>query len=227
VAALHGNKSQSFRTRTLKEFKDGGIRTLVATDVAARGLDISNLPYVVNYDMPAVPEDYIHRIGRTGRAGVSGIAISLVSREEKPRLKAIETLLQQRIPVETVEGFTVDSALPDGVLFRPGNPSSEKTADRAIKELVNQRTASRRKAQPFAGKSIGSARITGKPTGPDKKAGKKTGDDRAIAPSTAAAARNGSTATSRSGKTAGQAGKRSSQSVSRSRQTSKQGRSKP
>ncbi|MBL0731382.1 MAG: DEAD/DEAH box helicase, partial [Desulfosarcina sp.] len=74
--ALHGNKSQSVRTRTLKEFKYGEIRILVATDVAARGLDISNLPYVINYDIPGIPEDYIHRIGRTGRAGVSGIAIS-------------------------------------------------------------------------------------------------------------------------------------------------------
>jgi len=74
---LHGNRSQSFRTRTLKEFKNGEIRVLVATDVAARGLDISNLPYVVNYDMPGIPEDYVHRIGRTGRAGESGIAVSL------------------------------------------------------------------------------------------------------------------------------------------------------
>jgi ATP-dependent RNA helicase RhlE len=79
AAALHGNKSQSFRTRTLEEFKNGEIRILVATDVAARGLHISNLPFVVNYDMPAIPEDYVHRIGRTGRAGVSGIAVSLVS----------------------------------------------------------------------------------------------------------------------------------------------------
>ena len=117
AAALHGNKSQSVRTRTLKEFKNGEIRTLVATDVAARGLDISNLPYVVNYDMPSVPEDYIHRIGRTGRAGVSGIAISLVSHEEKAHLKAIEKLLKQKIPKEEVSGYTMGGIVPDFVLL--------------------------------------------------------------------------------------------------------------
>ena len=94
AAALHGNMSQSFRIRTLAEFKNGEIKTLVATDVAARGLDISDLPRVVNYDMPGIPEDYVHRIGRTGRAGVSGIAVSLVCQEENVFLKAIENLLQ-------------------------------------------------------------------------------------------------------------------------------------
>ncbi len=94
AAALHSNKSQSFRTRTLEEFKNGEMRTLVATDVAARGLDISNLPYVVNFDIPSTPEDYVHRIGRTGRAGVSGISVSLVSHDEKIHLRAIEKLLK-------------------------------------------------------------------------------------------------------------------------------------
>lgn len=153
AAALHGNKSQSFRTRTLKEFKNGEIRTLVATDVAARGLDISNLPYVVNYDMPSVPEDYIHRIGRTGRAGVSGIAVSLVSPDEKPHLKAIEKLLKKKIPKETVDGYTMDGTVPDFVLLRPNNPSSEKKADKAIKEIVNKRKASKQRSNPPAGKA--------------------------------------------------------------------------
>ncbi len=139
AAALHGNKSQSFRTRTLKEFKKGEIRTLVATDVAARGLDISNLPYVVNYDMPNVPEDYIHRIGRTGRAGVSGIAISLVSSDERVHLKAIEKMLQQKISMQTIAGYTLDGPVPDFVLYRPNNPDSEKKADKGIKEIVNKR----------------------------------------------------------------------------------------
>jgi len=141
AAALHGNKSQSFRTRTLKEFKKGEIRTLVATDVAARGLDISNLPHVVNYDMPNVPEDYIHRIGRTGRAGVSGIAISLVSPDERVHLKAIEKMLAQKISVETIAGYTLDGPVPDFVLLRPNNPDSEKKADKGIKEIVEKRTA--------------------------------------------------------------------------------------
>ena len=143
AVALHGNKSQSFRTRTLREFKNGEIRILVATDVAARGLDISNLPYVVNYDMPGTPEDYVHRIGRTGRAGESGIAVSLVSPDEMPYLRAIEKLLKRKIPEEKVEGYTVDSDVPDFVLLRPNNPASEKKADKAIKKLVAKRNKPR------------------------------------------------------------------------------------
>ena len=145
--ALHGNKSQSVRTRTLKEFKYGEIRILVATDVAARGLDISNLPYVINYDIPGIPEDYIHRIGRTGRAGVSGIAISLVSPDEKKYLRAIEKLIKQKIPVEKVDGFTEDSDVPDFVLLRPNNPSSEQKADQVIKEIVAKRKSLKQQAQ--------------------------------------------------------------------------------
>ncbi len=139
AAALHGNKSQSFRTRTLKEFKNNEIKILVATDVAARGLDITNLPHVVNYDLPSVPEDYIHRIGRTGRAGVSGISISLVNHNEKASLKAIEKLLNRKIPREEVKGFTKGGEVPDFVLLRPNNTRSEKKADKKIKELVNKR----------------------------------------------------------------------------------------
>ncbi|HEY6453164.1 MAG TPA: DEAD/DEAH box helicase [Steroidobacteraceae bacterium] len=99
VAAIHGNKSQGARTRALDDFKCGRIRVLVATDLAARGLDISELPHVVNFELPHVPEDYVHRIGRTGRAGASGKAISLVSRDERERLRAIEKLLGRPIPV--------------------------------------------------------------------------------------------------------------------------------
>ena len=147
AAAMHGNKSQSFRTRSLEAFKNGEIRILVATDVAARGLDISNLPYVVNYDMPGIPEDYVHRIGRTGRAGVSGIAVSLVSPDEKPHLQAIEKLLKQKIPVEKVDGYTEDSDVPDYVLFRPDSASSQKKADKDIKEIVARRNASKKQSK--------------------------------------------------------------------------------
>ena len=105
AAAIHSNKSQSIRTRTLAEFKQGEFRVLVATDVAARGLDISHLPHVVNYDLPQVPEDYVHRIGRTGRAGEEGIALSLVSPEEKPLLAAIEKLLTYAIPRQILDEF--------------------------------------------------------------------------------------------------------------------------
>lgn len=175
VAAMHGNKSQSFRTRTLKEFKRGEIRTLVATDVAARGLDISNLPYVVNYDIPFIPEDYVHRIGRTGRAGVSGIAISLVSKEEKIYLKAIEKLLKQKIPVEKVEGYTEDSHVPEFVLLRPNSPASEKKADRSIKEIVVKRDASKKKVQNHNTKTADSGKTSA--NGTNSRFGKSPGTE--------------------------------------------------
>ena len=106
AAAIHGNKSQGARTKALSQFKDGTMRVLVATDIAARGLDIDQLPQVVNFELPNVPEDYVHRIGRTGRAGSSGAAVSLVDREELKFLKDIEKLIKREIPKVQVEGFT-------------------------------------------------------------------------------------------------------------------------
>ena len=103
--AIHGNKAQNARTRTLAQFKAGSLRVLVATDIAARGLDIEALPHVVNYDMPHVAEDYVHRIGRTGRAGVEGEAVSLVSPEERPLLAAIERLMNRKVESRAVTGF--------------------------------------------------------------------------------------------------------------------------
>jgi ATP-dependent RNA helicase RhlE len=108
--AIHGNKSQGARTRTLKRFKDNELRVLVATDIAARGLDIEALPHVVNYDLPHVAEDYVHRIGRTGRAGVEGEAVSLVSHEERPLLAAIERLINRQVEQRVIEGFEPGSA---------------------------------------------------------------------------------------------------------------------
>ncbi|MBR9986251.1 MAG: DEAD/DEAH box helicase [Desulfosarcina sp.] len=156
AAAMHGNKSQSFRTRSLEAFKNGELPILVATDVAARGLDISDLPYVVNYNMPGIPEDYVHRIGRTGRAGQSGIAVSLVSPEEKPYLQAIEKLLQRKIPVEKVDGYTQDSDVPDYVLLRPDSASSQKKADNVIKEIVARRAAAKKRSKKRNVKKTGS-----------------------------------------------------------------------
>ena len=106
AAAIHGNKSQGARTKALAGFKEGSMRVLVATDIAARGLDIDQLPQVVNFELPNVPEDYVHRIGRTGRAGSSGAAVSLVDREELKFLKDIEKLIKREIPKVPVEGFT-------------------------------------------------------------------------------------------------------------------------
>ncbi|HET8695467.1 MAG TPA: DEAD/DEAH box helicase [Aquabacterium sp.] len=106
--AIHGNKSQSARTRALSEFKSGELQVLVATDIAARGIDIDQLPHVVNYELPNVPEDYVHRIGRTGRAGAEGEAISLVCIDEEGFLADIEKLIKRSLPRETIAGFEPD-----------------------------------------------------------------------------------------------------------------------
>ncbi len=113
ASAIHGNKSQSARTLALAEFKAGKVRVLVATDIASRGLDIDRLPHVVNYDMPNVAEDYVHRIGRTGRAGSRGESISLVMDEEIKLLRAIERLIKKVIPVNSIEGFSKQEKVPD------------------------------------------------------------------------------------------------------------------
>ena len=110
--AIHGNKSQPQRTKALLAFKQGDIQVLVATDIAARGIDIDQLPIVINFDLPDVPEDYVHRIGRTGRAGADGQAISLVAAEEHKQLQAIESLLKQQLSRIIVDNFAPDYALP-------------------------------------------------------------------------------------------------------------------
>ena len=117
--AIHGNKSQGQRVRALDEFKSGRVPILVATEVAARGLDIEGLPHVVNFELPMVPEDYVHRIGRTGRAGLNGDAVSLVCIDEGPLLREIERLLKAPIPQETIEGFAPDRTIrPEPIRLR-------------------------------------------------------------------------------------------------------------
>jgi ATP-dependent RNA helicase RhlE len=125
--AIHGNKSQGARTKALSQFKDGRVRVLVATDIAARGIDIEDLPHVVNYDLPNVPEDYVHRIGRTGRAGATGEALSLVCVDEHAFLRDIERLIKRTLPREVVAGFEPDPrAKPEPVFAsrgqRPAQP---------------------------------------------------------------------------------------------------------
>jgi ATP-dependent RNA helicase RhlE len=110
--SIHGDKKQGARTRSLKQFKDGQLQVLVATDIAARGIDIQQLPRVVNFDLPHVAEDYVHRIGRTGRAGETGIALSLVSADEVSQLQKIEKLIKKSIPREEIEGFEPEHRLP-------------------------------------------------------------------------------------------------------------------
>jgi superfamily II DNA/RNA helicase len=119
VEAIHGDKAQGARLETLANFKSGELQVLVATDVAARGLDISELPYVVNFELPNAPEDYVHRIGRTGRAGATGVAISLMGADESRQLEAIERLTRQKLTPQAVDGFW-PSWIP-----RPAQPKPE------------------------------------------------------------------------------------------------------
>ncbi|CZF81716.1 ATP-dependent RNA helicase RhlE [Grimontia celer] len=127
AAPIHGNKSQSARTKALADFKSGDVRVLVATDIAARGIDIPQLPQVVNFEIPHVAEDYVHRIGRTGRAGEPGKAVSLVCADEADDLFGIERLIQQLLRREELEGFKPTSALPDKALdTRPIKPKKPK-----------------------------------------------------------------------------------------------------
>ncbi len=130
-AAIHGNKSQGARTKALENFKRGAVKVLVATDIAARGLDIEQLPHVVNFDLPNVPEDYVHRIGRTGRAGATGEAVSLVSADEFKLLSDIEQLIQQVLTREYIEGFDPVHDLPVSNLRQ--RPSKHKKAKRPKK----------------------------------------------------------------------------------------------
>jgi ATP-dependent RNA helicase RhlE len=133
--AIHGNKSQNARTRALAEFKDGTLQVLVATDIAARGIDIDELPHVVNFELPNVSEDYVHRIGRTGRAGASGEAVSLVCVDEFDFLKGIERLIGRTLERQTVPGFEPDlSVKPEPIIMgsgrRPGAPGRSQKPSR-------------------------------------------------------------------------------------------------
>ncbi|MBU0662918.1 MAG: DEAD/DEAH box helicase [Proteobacteria bacterium] len=128
TAVIHGDKSQSERSRALADFKEGRVRVLVATDIAARGIDISELPHVINFDLPKVAEDYVHRIGRTGRAGSKGEAISLVSADEVLLLSAIETLIGQLLVREVATGFIPTHHVPltRQLQVRPKKPKKPK-----------------------------------------------------------------------------------------------------
>ena len=149
--AIHGNKSQSARTKALADFKAGKIAVLVATDIAARGIDIDQLPHVVNYDLPNVSEDYVHRIGRTGRAGSNGVAVSLVCVDEHQMLRDIEKLIKQKLPQEVIPGFEPD---PHAV----AQPI----------QLRSQQHQQSRKPRPSGGAG-GGAKPTARRSGPPKK----------------------------------------------------------
>src|SRR5690554_6477869 len=132
AAAIHGNKSQGARTRALADFKSGKVRVLVATDIAARGLDIDQLPHVVNFELPNVPEDYVHRIGRTGRAEREGVAVSLVCVDEHNFMRDIERLLKTQVQKEVIEGFEPDPTIrPEPIQLgrKPGGRSGPRTGN--------------------------------------------------------------------------------------------------
>ncbi len=143
--SIHGNKSQAARTRALADFKKGAVKLLIATDIAARGLDIKEMPYVVNYDIPQVPEDYVHRIGRTGRAGSNGFAISLVCTDEGQQLSDIEAVLRQQIPIEVIAGFNEERHPQPQVNGRPAY-SGQRPARPTFRGRVSHRSGQRRQS---------------------------------------------------------------------------------
>jgi len=160
AAAIHGNKSQGARTKALADFKSKNVKVLVATDIAARGLDIEQLPQVVNFDLPNVPEDYVHRIGRTGRAGATGEAVSLVSADEFDQLKDIERLIQTLIPREFIVGFEPNHSLPESRLdTRPiksnkpkrthNKPTHAKSSNQGGNASTPKKLESKIRSQPF------------------------------------------------------------------------------
>jgi ATP-dependent RNA helicase RhlE len=187
--AIHGNKSQSARTKALSEFKDNKLQVLVATDIAARGIDIDQLPHVVNYDLPNIPEDYVHRIGRTGRAGATGEAVSLVCVDEHDMLKDIEKLIKQTLPREVIPGFEPDpNARPQPVQLRSGAPGHRNGGG-------GGRSGGGGRGKPAAAgaKTAGGGNGGGKPRAPGAPAGggPRTGNGGGGAPRSAAQHRSG------------------------------------
>ncbi len=150
--AIHGNKSQSARTKALEAFKKGKVQVLVATDIAARGLDIDQLPQVVNFDLPNVAEDYVHRIGRTGRAGAEGQAVSLVSADEIKQLSDIERLIQKKIARELVDGFEPVHDVPETQTPRP----PKKKKPKRVKNQTTTNNEGQARKRPAAGSKSGS-----------------------------------------------------------------------
>ena len=161
TSAIHGNKSQAQRTKALRSFKQGKVRVLVATDIAARGLDIDQLPHVVNFDLPNVPEDYVHRIGRTGRAGHEGEAISLVSADEAKQLADIEKLLGRQLPREELEGYEASHVVP---YARP-EPKSGNRPGNGHRKANGKRPGKRPGGRRRAGRSARNGNNNARPAG--------------------------------------------------------------
>jgi len=171
AVSIHGNKSQSARTRSLADFKSSKARVLVATDIAARGLDINQLPHVVNYDLPSVAEDYVHRIGRTGRAGLDGVAVSLVSYDQIKLLHAIERLLDKKITVEKVEGFDYDRS--DKPAVKQPRPQRATRGKRDGESKPHSGTSKHRSRTEKTSDSAKPKRSGGRPWSKNKTTGNK------------------------------------------------------
>ncbi|WP_121367062.1 DEAD/DEAH box helicase [Pseudomonas aeruginosa] len=179
AAAIHGNKSQNARTKALADFKANDVRILVATDIAARGLDIDQLPHVVNYELPNVEEDYVHRIGRTGRAGRSGEAISLVAPDEEKLLKAIEKMTRQRIPDGDTQGFDPETVLPEvaqpepreAPQKQPRRDKERRSRERKPKDAQNTPDSNAATAQDGTEKPAGKRRRRGGKNKENREAG--------------------------------------------------------
>ena len=142
AAAIHGNKSQAQRTKALDAFKQNKVQVLVATDIAARGIDIDQLATVINFDLPHVPEDYVHRIGRTGRAGLSGVAISLVTNEDKKQLRDIERLIKKSIPVADIAEFDLPARAQ--IFEEPAGRSDSKHSNKEKRQPTYKKNKRRR-----------------------------------------------------------------------------------
>ena len=143
VAAIHGDKSQNARQHALSDFKAGKIRTLVATDIAARGIDVDNLSHVINYEIPNVPETYVHRIGRTGRAGANGVAFSFCDAEEKPLLKDIQKLIGKSLPIIDDHDYPMKDFNPTPAPKQQQGRQPERRAEGGNKPSANRRTTAK------------------------------------------------------------------------------------
>jgi superfamily II DNA/RNA helicase len=193
VDTIHGDKPQPARLRALERFKRGEVNMLVATDVAARGLDIDDLPLVINVDLPIVAQDYVHRIGRTGRAGASGVAVSLVCADEAPQLAAIEALIRQTLPRKEEPGFEADHRVPETsatgqIIKKPKKPKKPKVPHAAPAAMPvfgkkPQQKGGENKRKPAAQRAMtagkGASSSSGSPFGAQKRRGKPTGNSSA------------------------------------------------